>query len=57
MSVSQAQFALYKAAIIAERLRRMQVFGPLEAIAARVLELDPGNTVARNNLNALKDYE
>ena len=40
MSVNQAQFALYKTAIIAERLLRMQVSGPVDAIAARVLELD-----------------
>lgn len=39
-SVNQAAFARFKTGLLAERLQRMGVDGPVEAIAARVLELD-----------------
>ena len=40
ISTSQSAFARFKTDIIAERLKRSGVTGPLGAIAARVLELD-----------------
>jgi len=40
ISMSGAQFLRYKTEVIAERLRQMGIAGPLEAIAARIYELD-----------------
>lgn len=40
MSASEDAFAQYKTTVIADRLKRMGVEGPLEKIAARVYELD-----------------